>query len=103
MPGYKWTVHRSTNPEGYLSATGIISAGFNRLSTLFVVHRVASGSVEYEVKSAGFGGNAPWLGSMKDGTLARALRGLQSHYKYWAEKYDIHAGDLECGRKGKSL
>jgi len=99
MPGYKWTVHKSYNPTGYLSATGIQSSGFNRLSTLLVNRRVEGGEAEYTVMSAGFGGNAPWLSEHSDGTLARALRGLQDYYEAMASTYRVHAIDLQNGRQ----
>ena len=99
MPGYKWTVHRADEPDRYIDATGIQSAGFNRMSTLFVIRRDRGDGVEYEVKSSGFGKNAAWLAERTDGTLARALRGLQTHYKYMASEYSRHANDLELGRK----
>ena len=39
MPGYKWTVHKSSDPEYFLDATGIMTSGFNRTSTLQVIKR----------------------------------------------------------------
>lgn len=101
MPGYKWTVHRRSFGVNYLDATGIQSAGFNRLSTVYVVRREKDGGVEYEVKSSGFGLNCPWLSKNKDATLARALRGLQDHYEERAQTYSSHASALRDGRKQK--
>lgn len=100
MPGYTWIVHRP--PDGIknsLRATGIQSVGFNRLSTLQVFKREINGIIDYEVKSAGFGGNAPWLSTCTDETLARALRGLQNHYDAVAMNYSNHASYLEGARK----
>ena len=102
MPGYAWTVHQSRNPEAYLTATGIMSSGFNRLSTLYIVRRNDGKGVEYEVRSSGFGKNAPWLSTASDGTLARALRTLQTHYESNASIYRGHAGALQNGRKKRS-
>lgn len=102
MPGYKWTVHRSRWPERFLEATGIQTAGFNRMSTLRVIRRKIGdedADLYYVVKSSGFSLNAPWLGECKDITLARALRGLQDYYTNMADKYFSHASDLEGGRK----
>lgn len=106
MPGYKWTVHRPSvydlgedKKPTYLKATGVQTAGFNRLSTLQVVKREKGGNVEYEAKSSGFGSTSPWLSEYTDGTLARALRGLQTHYEHMAQKYGGHAASLESGRK----
>ena len=102
MPGYEWTVHKSIDPETYMVATGIQSSGFNRTSTLQVARREMKGAVRYEVKSAGFGKRAPWLYTSEDGTLARALRSLQSHYESHASIYRGHAGALQDGRKKRS-
>ena len=104
MPGYEWTVHKSSDLERYMVATGIQSAGFNRLSTLQVTRRrdLLNSAVRYEVKSAGFGKRAPWLYTSEDGTLARALRNLQSHYESHASIYRGHAGALQNGRKKRS-
>lgn len=99
MPGYKWTVHRSLNPEHYLDATGIQTSGFNRLSTLYVIRREKDKAVKYEVKSSGYGTRSPWLYEFSDGTLARALRGLQKYYEDRASVYARHAYDLKIGRK----
>ena len=100
MPGYKWTVHRkSFSDSNYLSATGIQSSGFNRLSTLQVVRRERNGSIEYEVKSSGFGKNTRCLSDYTDVTLARALRGLQDYYERMAARYNRHVWDLKHGRK----
>ncbi|WP_319764434.1 hypothetical protein [Maridesulfovibrio sp.] len=105
MPGYKWTVHRAENPKEYITATGIKTAGFNRTSTLEVVRRehtrFGKPGIEYTVRSAGFGLKARWLAEKTDGTLARALRELQSYYEYTAQEYSSGASDLESARKVK--
>ena len=108
MPGYSWTVQRSIAgrlpkalTEGLpqvLSATGIQSSGFNRLSTLKVVRTDLDGRVTYSAKSAGYGSKACWLHEHKDGTLARALRGLQEHYRRNAVIYCSHERALKAGR-----
>ncbi len=106
MPGYTWTIHRSVDfvsDSSHLSATGIQSSGFNRLSTLKVIRRDRDGQVEYEVKSAGFGKNAPWLAERTNGTLARALRALQDHYETMAMNYSGHASALKFARKQESV
>lgn len=105
MPGYKWTIHRpfiySDIPHKYLRATGTQSSGFNRLSTLEVIKRQKDDDCfEYEVRSTGFGLRACWLSEYTDGTLARALRGLQDHYERMATEYSSHAMALQRGRKG---
>lgn len=97
MPGYNWVVHK-TRAAGYMSATGTQSRGFNRMSTLNVERREQNGMVRYTAKSAGFGRRARWLYANEDGTLARALRGLQDHYEATANTYRSHAEDLKAGR-----
>ncbi len=101
MPGYAWTIHRSYPPTGCIAATGIQSSGSNRLSTLYVIRREKDNAVEYEVKSAGYGTRSPWLSTNTDGTLARALRGLQNYYEGMAENNSGHAYALKFGRKPK--
>ena len=108
MPGYSWTVHRESRlrlptdvPGEYLDATGIITAGFNRLSTLMVIRRERDGKIEYEVKSAGFGLRSPWLSTCTRPTLARALRDLQNHYESVASNYSSHAFYLRNARQKK--
>jgi hypothetical protein len=108
MPGYSWTVHRDPAwlrkavpaPEGVsvFTATGTQSSGSNRLSTLEVTRREDNGYTTYTAKSSGYGTRAPWLHENKDGTLARALRGLQDHYEHEAAKYRSHASAMQEGR-----
>ena len=81
-----------------MTATGIQSAGFNRLSTARIVRWEKNGEIGYEVKSAGFGKSAPWLSEYTDRTLARALRGLQDHYEAVARLYGSHAYALNGAR-----
>lgn len=101
MPGYKWTVHRS--PRGGISnqllATGTQTSGSNRLSTLEVRRTECDGRVCYEARSSGFGLRAPWLGNGSGKTLALALRDLQNGYERHAQRYRVHASDLQQGRK----
>lgn len=99
MPGYKWTVHRPYFAgQTYLSATGIQTSGYNRLSTLVIVRREKDEIIEYEAKSSGYGLKSPWLSEYTDSTLARALRGLQDHYEYMAREYSSHAGAIKYAR-----
>lgn len=99
MPGYSWTVHRHSKDAVRIMATGIQSSGMNRISTLQVVRSELNGTVCYTVKSAGFGRRACWLYENSDGTLARALRGLQQHYEQMASIYRSHAARLQDGRR----
>jgi len=102
MPGYSWTVHRPNKfTKSYLSATGIQSSGFNRLSTLQIIRREKEDRVEYEAKSSGFGLRSPWLATYTGRTLAQALRGLQSHYEQMASEYSNHASAIEYARAKK--
>ena len=96
MPGYNWTIHRQIS-KGFLEATGTISSGYNRLSTLNVIWRKIDGM--YEVKSSGFGQHAPWLESWRAVTLAQALRELQNIYESRANNYGVHARALREARK----
>ena len=99
MPGYKWTVHhKKCKSSDYISATGIQTDGFNRISTLEVEKYNKDGEFNYEVKSSVFGLKAPWLDEHAAGTLARALRGLQVHYENMASEYNSHAECLQVGR-----
>ena len=111
MPGYMWTVHQDRTGKWLrekfpdtpidLTATGIQSSGSNRLSTLEVTRSERHGRVEYTVRSAGYGLRARWLHTHTDGTLARALRGLQEHYERTAATYRSHAAALQTGRTQK--
>lgn len=98
MPGYDWTVHRVRPGAVVILATGTKSSGFNRLSTLSVSRTEKDGVVTYEAKSAGFGTKATWIHTHEDRTLARALRGLQSHYEAMAITYRGLASALQNGR-----
>lgn len=99
MPGYSWTVHKSSNPTCYQSATGIQSSGFNRLCTLMVIRTEKNDFVWYEAKSAGSGTKSPWDHTTGGVTLARALRELQNLYKWTANYSASLAARMEAGRK----
>jgi hypothetical protein len=103
MPGYRWSVHKSSNPQGFQSATAIMSSGFNRLSTFKVIRTEKDGVVWYEVMSAGYGTKSPWAGKAGNLTLARALRDLQKHYEWQANHFRLLASQMEAGRKQKSI
>jgi hypothetical protein len=103
MPGYSWTVHKS-RVTGRLVATGIKSAGSNRLSTLRVTRDERYlGDPRYEAKSAGFGLRAPWLHTSTGATLARALRTLQEHYEWHANNYRAHAMQIQSARTAEAV
>ncbi|MEI4489566.1 hypothetical protein WAF00_02790 [Mameliella alba] len=97
MPGYRWTVHKSSNPER-LAATGIQSSGFNRLSTLQVNRTEKGGAPWYSVRSAPHGAKSLFAAEIGGLTLARALRDLQTHYQRKAANYRALASRLEEGR-----
>jgi len=103
MPGYSWTVHKSSSGPYLMMATGTQSSGFNRLSTLRVIRTERDGAVAYEAKSAGYGLRARWLHANTDGTLARSLRGLQAHYERVAGTYAGHARALQSGRTAPAV
>mgnify|MGYP007066218193 FL=1 len=98
MPGYKWTVHRSSDPKLYLRATGVQSKGMNRMSTLQIERREING-IEYIAKIAGYGTHSDWISTNTDRTLARALRGLQNHCETMAREYGNTASTLQDARK----
>ena len=98
MPGYKWTVHRSSKGAMKLVATGTQSSGFNRLSTLEVTWARKEHYDWYTARSSGFGLRSPWLGEYGAVTLPRALRGLQDHYTGKENTYRSHAQALAGGR-----
>jgi hypothetical protein len=98
LPGYSWTVHRAAKDATRLSATGIQSNGFNRLSTLIVNRSTKYGSPWYEAKSAGYGTRAPFRGEVGDTTLARALRCLQDLYEAKSNTFGSLARTLKNAR-----
>lgn len=98
MPGYSWTVHRSTPGAVKITATGTQSSGSNRLSTLEVTYTSGPKGDWFTARSAGYGLRAPWLHENGDVTLARALRGLQDHYQHMAVVYGGHARTLQDAR-----
>lgn len=97
MPGYSWTVHKSSNVER-LEATGTQSRGSNRISTLSILRTARDEKIHYAAKSAGYGLRARWLHTHEDRTLAKALRGLQDHYEYIASTYRSHANAIKNAR-----
>lgn len=103
MPGYDWTVHKAPQDAKRLTATGVQSSGFNRLSTLEVVCRIEAHGDWFTVRSAGYGRRAPWLAENSDATLARALRGLQDHYRAAAVRYQAHEAALAKGRVADAM
>lgn len=101
MPGYSWTVHRHAKDAARVTATGIQSSGFNRLSTLQVVRSEIGGNPWYTAKFAGHGTHAKWVHESSDVTLVRAIRGLQQHCEQMANTYHSHAAKLRAGRRPK--
>ena len=110
MPGYKWAVKRPLDKEctwlEWLEATGIQSAGFNRMSTLEIIRRTAtqrdgSATINYDAKLFGSGMRGPARASAKNITLARTLRGLQECCEAMRAEYTACARALEIGRDKK--
>ena len=98
MPGFNWTVHKTSNPLS-LCATGIQSSGFNRLSTIEVNRTEKNDLAWYEAKSRGHGTRGPWAHANGDRTLARALRGLQAHYERQSSAFHGLAATLQNARQ----
>ena len=94
LPGYNWTVHKQIGPN--IQATGIQSSGFNRCSTIQVVHRLEL--KWFEARIAGYGKHSQWLQSGSGGTLAQAIRSLQSELENKASIYSAQASTLQEAR-----
>ena len=109
LPGHKWTVHKPPMPwmdkpedkHRIMEATGIVSAGFNRMSTICVHRSVKGGITWYTVKSWGYGTHGRLLGEQGNKTLKSALRDLQDHFDYRAREYRGAALDIEHSRPKK--
>lgn len=99
LPGYDWTVHQSRNSR-YMTATGIQTSGFNRLSTL-KVEREQKGNEELwcKVSGYGYGLRSPKMGTGTGSTLAQAMRSLQDYYESTAGKYRGLANSMAQARK----
>jgi hypothetical protein len=104
LPGYRWTVHQDKpyRPD-VMEATGTVSSGSNRLSTIGVERSVRGAGPWYTVRSAGYGRSGPWDGEYRDASLASAVRGLQDHYEAMRDKYSRLAQSIECGRKAEAV
>lgn len=100
MPGYAWTVKRPYDKDcSLMSATGIQSAGFNRMSTLLVERRVDDDkTVTYKVYISGYGTRSNWVTWDKGRTLARALRSLQEQCSASMRMYNACVGAMLLGR-----
>jgi len=96
LPGYKWTVHR-TNSKLIISATGIQSSGFNRLSTLEVTGRPKN--PWFEMAGYGYGKRSSVMGRGCGSTLAQAIRGLQDFYAHQKGVYASLELALEEARR----
>ena len=109
MPGYKWTVAKPCRLKtdaargfSHITATGVQSAGFNRVSTLLIVRHEEDGTIEYEAKIAGYGTRGPWAETEKGETLARALRYLQERCSVMMATYNACVLAMMRGR-GKGV
>ncbi len=98
LPGYKWTVHKPYIDSCSTKATGVITSGFNRCSTIEVLR--VNTRKHYEVKIAGFGLGAPWLCEGAGETLAQAVRLMQRGLEDREREYGSLARELEAARKG---
>lgn len=96
LPGYSWTVHRDSH-NGYLEATGKQTSGMNRTSTIIVHRNGNDGS--FGASYAGFGLRAECLAqSLREPTLAQALRELQDKLERRAQKYGAAASAMKAAR-----
>ena len=107
MPGYKWVIAKpyrfktDTDPGiARMTATGIQSAGYNRVSTIRAKRDDggSGGTVEYTVSIADYGARSPWLETVKAPTLARALRCLQDRCESMAGMYAACVRKMQAGR-----
>lgn len=96
LPCYRWTIHL-TNSARVISATGIKSSGFNRLSTIEVLRR--NEGPWYEVAGYGHGTQGKVMGRSCGASLAKAIRGLQDHYASMTGKYDSLERQMAEARK----
>ena len=101
MPGYSWTVKKTTS-ETRMEATGTQSSGMNRISTLSVIRTEKDDATSYESKSAGYGLRAVWLHRASGKTLLSSLRALQDHYEMVANTHRSHAAALANARPSPS-
>ena len=97
LPGYNWTVHKGTSSE--FQASGIQSAGFNRLSTI-EVNRFKT-TAWYKTFGYGYGTRVNSLGTSSGATLAQAIRSLQEGLENMGSKLLGLAGSIEAARKTK--
>jgi hypothetical protein len=96
LPGYNWTVHKAFGAGAGLCATGIQSSGSNRCSTVEVKQR-ADGSW-FESRLSGYGLHSPWLAAGFGGSLAQAVRSLQTSLERQAGIYQAQASTLQNAR-----
>jgi hypothetical protein len=69
LPKYKWTLRKGL---GKITAEGIMSSGFNRISTMQVIYVEGA---SYEVKTRGYGLQSTWERTVVN---AKTLRGAVS-------------------------
>ncbi|ACL06285.1 hypothetical protein Dalk_4607 [Desulfatibacillum aliphaticivorans] len=106
LPGYKWTVHQPspfTKKEeinDWMEATGSISSGSNRISTMVVTRSDKDNRVKYIAQSSGFGFRGG-ESVLPEKTLARAVRALQDLYEHKANLYHTLAMDIQYARPEK--
>jgi|SRR3990172_969568 len=100
MPGYKWTISKLSYRD-HLHAYGILSSGFNRLSTMHVVRDIKTTGIEYSSRLFGFGTRAPLISESSGTTLRQCLRNLQDQCESEKYKWRGAVSYLEHGRKGE--
>ena len=97
MPGFKWTVHKQRISKEFFEATGIQSAGLNRIGTM-EVERLRG---VYGVKVSGHGTKVPWISTATGRTLMQALRGVQDNCEWHARNFASVATMIKNARKKK--
>lgn len=100
LPGYKWTVTKSTYNSTKF-ATGTLSAGFNRLSTLDALRGVSTinGCAWYEIDARGYGTRSEKTARGVGNSLAQAVRMMQDELWTKARKYQALHDQVEQARK----
>ena len=101
MPGFKWTVHKQRLGSAFFEATGIRSAGFNRMGTMRIERCATQFGIRYTVKVDGFGKKGSWLNAATGSTLRQALRGVQENCNWHARNYASLATMIQNARKGE--
>ncbi len=100
LPGYKWTISKHTGNGQHLTATGIQSSGFNRVSTIEIYRESKDGYGFYSAKIWGYGRRSPLVAETGEfGSLKRALRLLQEYCEHRSSVFKSAANYIEFARR----